>query len=183
MNIDAVLWKRVDVPGHDACRLDEGPAAWTIRGTAVFREAGTPAMLAYEVVCDLAWHTHHGRIHGWIGNRSLDVRITRTTAGVWALNGETTPNLEGCIDLDLGFTPATNLIAVRRLALPIGRAADAPAAWFDVSAGTLGALEQRYERRTETAYWYESPKFGYAALLETTPTGFVTRYPDLCEAE
>jgi hypothetical protein len=64
-----------------------------------------------------------------------------------------------------------------------GRAADVPVAWLDVSAGSLEALSQRYERRAEVTYWYEAPRFGYAALLEVTPAGFVKRYPGLWQAE
>ena len=60
---------------------------------------------------------------------------------------------------------------------------DHPVAWLDVSTATLTLLEQRYERRSETAYWYEAPRFTYAALIEVMPIGFVRRYPQLWEAE
>ena len=43
-------------------------------------------------------------------------------------------------------------------------------------------LPQRYERRSATTYWYESPTAGYAELLELAPSGFVSRYPGLWEA-
>jgi hypothetical protein len=91
--------------------------------------------------------------------------------------------LESCVDLDYGFTPATNLIQLRRSSLAVGAAADLPAAWLDVAAGTLQVLPQRYERRGEASYWYESPTFSYAALLEVTNDGFVRRYPGLWELE
>jgi hypothetical protein len=113
----------------------------------------------------------------------VEFTITRTTEGAWSLNGDVVQRLEGCMDLDFGFTPATNLVQLRRLALAVGDAADAPVAWFDASAGTLDVLAQRYERRSETTYWYQAPRFGYAGLLEVSPAGFVCRYPGLWEAE
>jgi len=85
--------------------------------------------------------------------------------------------------LDLGFTPATNLSQLRRIALAEGQAADVPVAWLDVATGSLVALPQRYERRTASTYWYEAPSVGYADLLEVAPSGFVRRYPGLWEAE
>jgi hypothetical protein len=88
-----------------------------------------------------------------------------------------------CLDLDFGFTPSTNLLQLRRLALAVGQGVDAPAAWLDVSTGALTVLLQRYERRSDTTYWYEAPGFSYAALLEVDPVGFVRRYPGLWEAE
>jgi hypothetical protein len=93
------------------------------------------------------------------------------------------PNLGACPDLDFGFTPATNLPPLRRLALEVGQAAAAPAAWLDVAAEMLTLLPQRYGRRTEALYWYESPSVAYAVLLEVTPEGFVRRYPGLWEAQ
>ena len=62
-------------------------------------------------------------------------------------------------------------------------AADVPVAWLDVATGTLEVLPQRYERRAEATYWYEAPRFDYAALLEVGPAGFIHRYPGLWEAE
>jgi hypothetical protein len=176
-----ILWRRLDTPGHDACRLEENDAGWRLEGTAVFREAGAPALLNYWLACDRAWRTRRGRVHGWLGEQSVDLTIERTAEGVWTLNGVVVPGLESYVDLDLGFTPATNLPPLRRLALREGQSAEAPVAWLDVPSGTLTALPQRYERRSEAAYWYEAPSVGYAGLLEVGPTGFIRSYPGLWE--
>jgi hypothetical protein len=179
----AVLWRRLDAPGHDACRVEPAGDGWRLDGAAVFRHDGSAARLAYRVACDASWRTHEGSVHGWVGARAIDVAVRRTTGGAWTLNGVPVPGLAGCVDLDLGFTPATNLFQLRRIALGVGGDADVPVAWLDVPAGTLSVLPQRYERRDEGRYWYEAPRFGYTALLEVDPAGFVRRYPGLWEAE
>jgi hypothetical protein len=183
MAVATILWRRLDTPGHDACRLEQSDAGWQLQGTAVFRHDLAPARLTYLVVCDLAWCTLQGQVSGWLGVRSVELAIARTAGGAWTLNGALVPGPVGCIDLDLGFTPATNLLPVRRLALAEGQAAVAAAAWLNVSAGTLEVLPQRYERRDATTYWYEAPSVNYANLLEVTPAGFVRRYPGLWEIE
>lgn len=177
-----MLWRRLDVPGHDACRLVPGDDAWQLEGTAVFRHEGVPAGLAYRVDCDGKWRTREGFVRGWVGARAIDLHIERTPGGVWTLNGQLVPDVEGCIDLDLGFTPATNLLQLRRAALPIGHSADIPVAWLDAPGGTLELLQQRYERRTARGYWYEAPRFGYSALLAVNAAGFVNNYPRLWES-
>ena len=179
----SILWRRLDAPGHDACRLDASGSGWATHGTAVYREATDVACLTYRVSCDSAWLSQRGEVRGWLGARSVELSVVRTPAGSWSLNGESVRGLEHCVDLDLGFTPATNLLQLRRAALAIGQAADVPVAWLDVAAGTLDLLEQRYERRGETTYWYEAPRFDYAATLEVSPTGFIVAYPPLWEAE
>jgi hypothetical protein len=93
------------------------------------------------------------------------------------------PNLQECLDLDLGFTPATNLAQLRRIALLVGQAANVPVAWLDAPFGSLEKLQQRYERRTTETYWYAAPRFGYSALLQVDAAGFVEKYPGLWEAE
>ena len=181
--MESICWRRLDPPGHDACRLVTGPDGWQLEGVAVFREAGEPAALRYALTCDAAWQSRRGTIEGCIGSRSLAHHIERTLDGTWRLDGAAVAGLAGCVDLDLGFTPATNLTQLRRVALAVGAGIDVPVAWFDTASGALTRLEQRYERRTATTYWYDAPRFGYRALLTVRDSGFVEDYPALWAAE
>jgi aspartate aminotransferase-like enzyme len=81
------------------------------------------------------------------------------------------------------YTPATNLLQLRRIALHEGEGKDVPVAWLNVGDGTLSLLRQRYERRGARTYWYEAPRFEYAAMLDVDDSGFPKRYPDLWEAQ
>ena len=120
-------------------------------------------------------------MRGWVGAHGIDLRIEKAPAGAWKVNEAPASGLDDCLDLDLGFTPSTNLFQLRRVALEIGEAAGVPVAWIDVPAGALERVEQRYERRAADAYWYESPRFGYSALLRIRASGFVECYPGLWE--
>ena len=183
MTSSTILWRRLDSPGHDACRLEKHSDGWQLDGTAVFSLGGLPACLTYNAACDASWRAKGGRVSGWIGDRSVEFLIARMDGGAWTLDGDDVPGLGHCVDLDFGFTPSTNLLQLRRLALALGQTADAPVAWLDVSTGELAVLVQRYERRSDTTYLYQAPRFDYADLLEVDPTGFVRRYPGLWEAE
>lgn len=182
METGAILWRRLDTPGHDACRLERTGSGWRLAGAAIFRHESLPACLAYQVECDAQWRTSRGSVQGWVGDRTVDLPIQRTPAGVWTLHGKIAPHLEGCFDLDFGFTPATNLFQLRRAALQIGQSAAIPVAWLDVADSTLQVLQQHYTRRSAEEYWYEAPRFGYAASLTVLPIGFILRYPGLWEA-
>jgi len=98
------------------------------------------------------------------------------------LNGDEVLPSSECIDLDLGFTPSTNLISLRRLDLPIGQRTTTRAAWLDEGSARLEILEQVYEREAERTYAYQAPRFHYNAVLDVDSTGFVRRYPRLWEA-
>ena len=181
MTLDEILWRRLDAPGHDSCRLSRNDAGWVLEGTAVFSENSIPAMLGYQVVANSMWCTIQAHIHGWLGEQDIDLRVTRTRDGNWMLDGTAVPGLEANFDLDLSFTPATNLLQLRRVSMPEGDVMDLPVAWLDVASATLTCLPQRYERRAATSYWYEAP--GYSGLLKVRASGFILQYPGLWEAE
>jgi hypothetical protein len=181
MTLDqSILWRRLDAPGHDACALWSTADGFRLEGCAVFALEERPCRLAYEVRCDAAWRTAGARVEGIIGTIGLAFDIVPGER--WALDGRDFV-LPGCVDLDLSFTPATNLIALRRLALDVGERADAPAAWLRFPELELEKLAQRYHRVARDRYEYESPDVGYAGTLEVTDLGFVTRYPDLWELD
>jgi uncharacterized protein len=182
MTSNTILWRRLDTPGHDSCIFFRVESGWRLEGTAVFRQQHLPVILAYQVECDASWGTRRGWVRGRLG--ATPVEFTFSVANhLWRLNDRAVAGLEGCRDLDLGFTPATNLLPIRRLALANGQSGDAPAAWFNVSEGTLTELPQRYEKRSDLAYGYEAPTLKYAAQLDVTPSGLVRRYPGLWEED
>jgi hypothetical protein len=160
-----------------------GAGGWQIDGEAVFLHAGVPAVLRYSVACDADFVSNAGRVRGWVGEETLELTLDSPRPGRWTLNGEHESAVDGCVDLDLGFTPATNLLPLRRLSLSIGKSARITSAWLDIATGRLEPLVQVYDRRTEDSYWYEAPRFGYAASLEVTPEGFVRLYPALWQME
>jgi uncharacterized protein len=177
------LWRRLDTPGHDAARVRRIDDGWRLEGVAVFTHERGPARLAYRVDCARDWRTRSAAIEGWIGDRSCDVDVTRSDEGIWRLGGDVVDGLDGCLDVDFGFTPATNYLQLQRCHLPIGERATFPVAWLDVPHPALTYLPQTYERRVVDAYWYESPQNGYAALLTVAASGFVRDYPGLWRLE
>jgi hypothetical protein len=182
MQDSMILWRRVDRPGHEACRFVSAQPGWRLEGTAIFRDGHDVACLNYWVACDRSWRTEEGEVVGWLGSTLVHFRVS-ARGGEWALNGRPVADLTGCVDLDLGFTPATNTFQLRRVGLAQEQGADVPVAWLDVRAGTLERLEQRYERRTEMSYWYTAPRFKYEALIQVDARGLVLVYPGLWEAE
>jgi hypothetical protein len=118
-----------------------------------------------------------------VGDRRCDVDVTRSQTGQWRLGDEPVDGLERCLDLDFGFTPATNFLQLHRCGLAIGETADFPVAWLDVPDPSLTFLPQRYEKRSAASYWYESPQGPYSALLELADSGFVRSYPGLWTME
>lgn len=173
----AILWRRVDREGHESACIFAADDAWHLRGSAVFAHEGEPCRLEYEVACDSDWRTTGAFVQGWIGRLPIDLRITCDEGQDWRLNGLVHPALAGCVDVDLNFSPSTNLLPIRRLDLAVGDSADVRAAWLRFPSMTLEVLEQRYRRLGPTTYRYESIASGFACNLEVNEFGLVTHYP------
>jgi hypothetical protein len=171
-----VLWRRLDGPGHDAARLVYHEPLWQLGGMAVFLHDGEPCRLEYGIACDAAWQTRHAWIAGWIGHIRVRVNVLATADRRWQLDGRACESLDGCADVDLAFTPSTNLLPIRRLALAPGESAPVRAAWLTFPGLTLEPLDQVYRRTGEKTYRYETDRGAFAADLEVDADGFVRRY-------
>lgn len=175
-------WRRLDAPGRDVCHLEQNDIGWRLEGTAEFAHEAGPALISYAVQCDMRWQTVSGEVSGSVGERKVEALIGRNGKD-WTLNGAVVPGLEHLVDLDFGFTPATNLQQLRRVSIVADEAMYLPVVWYDIDECTLTQLPQMYERRSLRTFWYQSPTVGYEALLELEPNGFIRRYPGLWEAD
>ena len=178
-----IVWHRLDLPGHEAAALEGRADGWHLTGAAALVHDGQPARLDYEIRCDTGWRTRSAVVTGWIGAAPAELVLTRDDEDRWRANGLHLPALDGCQDVDLGFSPSTNLLPVRRLALAVGDEAAVRAAWVRFPELTLEVLEQTYRRTAAREYEYESAGGAFRRTLAVSGAGFVTRYPGLWEAE
>jgi uncharacterized protein len=174
---EAILWRRLDRPGHEYARLSRDGAHWQLAGVAVFQHEQLPCRLDYAVVCDGQWLTKAGRVTGWVGDHAVDVEVSVDASRTWHINGTACPEVGGSIDLDLNFSPSTNLLPIRRLNLSIGGQAQVKAAWLRFPSFTLEPLEQMYRRVDDAIYRYESAGGKFVAELQVNAAGLVTLYP------
>jgi hypothetical protein len=186
VTIEPILWRRLDLAGHDAACVRENAEGAELRGMAVFHDDGAPTALHYTLRCDDGWVTTEATVDGWRGGRAVHLRFLRSRDGAWTLNGAPCPAVAGCEDLDLNFTPATNLLPLRRLDPAVGQKVVVRSAWLEWPAAVLAPLTQRYLRRSATEYDYEADLPGdmkFVAVLRVQPGGWVVEYGELWRAE
>lgn len=181
--VKTIFWRRLDEPGHEFATVARHLEGWQLTGVAVFAESGCPCRVEYEIRCDASWTTLRCELRGTIDTNAIRLDIERNSAGHWSVDGVETPMLNGCADIDLGFSPVTNLLPIRRLNLPIGNRAEARAAWVRFPALTLEVLEQSYERIATDRYIYESARGEFRRELIVDEFGCVVAYPGLWRAE
>jgi hypothetical protein len=174
------MWKRLDMPGHDLAAIQPRDAGWRLAGVAIFTYEGKSCKLDYDIDCDERWRTHVVSVSGLALGELVSVELTRDLEGIWRdASDAPIDSLAGCIDIDLAFTPATNLLPIRRLGLAIGESAPVRAAWMRFPELSLEILDQTYTRLSETTYRYESAGGEFSRELTVNSEGFVTNYPGL----
>jgi uncharacterized protein len=183
MAIETVLWRRLDLPGHEIASLYTLDQGRKLSGSALFSSDEGPAKLDYAIVCDSAWRTDSAQITGAIRNRQGSLNVSVDARRKWRLNGVECGAVEECLDIDLGFSPSTNLLPIRRLALTVGEEAEVRAAWLPFPSLDFVLLPQVYRREGETIYRYESAGGAFVRSLQVNAFGFVTSYPELWVAE
>lgn len=178
-----ILWRRLDRPGLEAAALLFRAPTWCLEGTVVVLDQGVSCRLEYAVVCDSAWQTLWARVNGWMGFTPVTHRVSRSPGGRWRHNGIEQPHLDQCVDVDLGFTPSTNLLPIRRLKPGIGDSAPVAAAWLRFPEFSFERLDQVYHREADRQYRYESGGGRFTARLDVDAAGLVLQYGDIWKAE
>lgn len=183
MTNQTILWRRLVQPGHEFARLSFHESNWHLTGSAVFAHDEKPCRLNYHIICNSKWQTVSGGVAGWVGNEAIEIEIAVDSARNWLINGKECPAVAGCVDLDLNFSPSTNLLPICRLGLALGQEAEVKAAWLRFPGFTLEPLDQVYRRIAVEYYQYESAGGRFKTELTVNAAGFVTDYPNFWALE
>ena len=154
-----------------------------LSGVATFVDAEQSWRVEYAIDIDDAWCTTRCTVRGSSGDRHVATALARDAEGRWTVDGRRSATLDQCEDVDLGFTPATNLLPVRRLQLAIGETAHVRAAWVQFPPLRVEVLEQDYTRLDANTYLYESAGGTFRRELIVNEHGLVVDYPGLWIAD
>jgi uncharacterized protein len=177
-------WRRIDVPGREEAHIEQIADGWRLTGRLEVEEGSVSAQLGYLIECERDWRTRRTVVSGTASGNPMRYELSADGAGHWTLNGAPLPLVEGALDIDLGFTPATNLLPIRRLDLRVGERAEVRTAWVRFPELRIEALEQSYQRDAACVFQYDALVDGerFRARLDTDEFGRVLRYEGLWEA-
>jgi hypothetical protein len=170
------FWQRLQGTGLERFELFQDAGGWVLRGTILVLDKKGPAQADYEILCDAAWHTRRAGVslRDTTGERTLRLTVED---GRWYADGNEQEAVRGCIDVDLGWSPSTNTLPIRRLDLEIEeKSGPITAAWVRFPELTVEPLPQEYERLAERRYRYSSRGGAFTALLEVDDEGVVVDY-------
>lgn len=171
-------WRALDREGEDKCRLAHLDGGYMLVGHARFRDGAGWAALDYVIRTGADWRTTSADITGEHAGETIAWKFTRQ-GGDWTFNDAPMPDLQEAEDIDLAFTPATNLMPLRRLP-QVGRL-DTVSAWVRLPGPRTSTLTQSYTRERGGYVHYAAWESDYETHLAVDDHGFVTTYPGLWE--
>lgn len=162
-----VAWRRSDeIETDEHATVTVRDTGLSLVGTVLGAESGVPVRIEYRVMTDGSGATAAAHISDVRGFEQRVLRIERSAKGVWSVNGKVDKALKGCTDVDLGCSPSTNTLPIRRLRLGLGAAKTIQAAWVRFPELTVGKAAQTYTRLDEITYRYESGTFSAELLVD-----------------
>lgn len=177
-----VQWCDWEGEGLDYCSLSQHSEGWLLEGVVIgARKSKYGAR--YSVIVDASFITREVRVD-YVGGCNL--HVSHDGEGVWhdLLRGNPIVSLTGCKDVDIGVTPATNTIPIRRLGLRSGESMEIEVAYVPLPAEIGGEfLPQRAAQRYTclkqgSEYRYEGIFRGFVAELKVDAEGLVLDYPE-----
>ena len=170
-----VSWRRSDeVRTDEHCTVSIRDAGLSLVGTVLGADGGLPVRIEYRVFVDGAGATTAVHVRDYRGFGQRQLTLTRDAKGNWTVDGVAAPTLKGCIDVDLGCSPSTNTLPIRRLRLGIGGSKTIQAAWVRFPELIVEKTAQTYSRPDEFTYRYASGTF--EAELVADEDGVVAQY-------
>ncbi len=182
MTNKTIFFKRLDTSGTEFLQMNESVSACSLAGMATFQEEGEAYAVQYDIVCTTDWRTQlvSARCVTAQGETTLKLRVDQD--GTWWANGVSLRGLSGCTNVDLGFTPASNTLPIRRLQLAVGDAAEVEVAWVKFPSFEIVRARQVYRRVSDGTYLYLNVDSGFSAEISVDEHGLVTHYPGLWQA-
>jgi hypothetical protein len=177
MTTRRVAWRRSDeVEADEVCTLTIRDSGLSLVGTVIGAEAGLPIRVEYRVLADRAGLTTAVHVRDLRGFETRTITLERTAKGRWTIDGTVVAGLKGCTDIDLGCSPSTNTLPIRRLRLATGASSTIQAAWIRFPELEVVKAAQTYTRLDEFTYRYASGTF--EAELTVDDAGLVASYAE-----
>jgi hypothetical protein len=177
--IRRVVWRRnLDDRSFEECVVTKTPDGFGIAGHVIAAQDGAPLVVGYDIICGQAWSAQSVMVDQTLGDARRRLRLERADNG-WLVDGARDPQLDGCAEPDLGLTPSTNALAIRRLALAVGQAAEIRCAWVKFPALSVEPSLQRYQRLGERDYRYTNVASGFTALVAVDALALPVTYENI----
>lgn len=172
-----IMWRRsLDSLGFEQAQFVSSATGLRIAGAVLTTQDRVPLRVDYRVECDEKWKTRCIWVEQCLGGVRKKLLLERESDERWLRDARVDEALAGCTDVDLGISPSTNTLPIRRLAMAVGGTSEIQAAWVRFPEVAVTRAHQRYRRVSERQYQYQNLDSGFTSPIIVDADGIVQEY-------
>jgi len=136
----------------ERCSRMEGNGLHRLEGTVLTFEGVDPIEIRYAITCNDKWTTRACTVNVESAGSARRIKLQVSDDSVRVRDAARMGEFAGIADIDLGFSPCTNTLPIRRLALAVGETARVTVAWLRFPGFEVVRAEQVYSRLAACMY-------------------------------
>jgi hypothetical protein len=172
-----IRWEPLDEAGLEHLEVRQTSYGIVVQSTLIGTFDGTEFGCRYEVTLDPDWTFRHLVLEKTDGNVLI---LKHNGHGKWErASGDDLPEFNGCVDIDIGATPFTNTLPIRRVRLEREKPQRFRMVWVPLDTLVPFVDEQVYTRIDDTRVHYQAADGSFEATITIDEDGFVLDYPGL----
>lgn len=172
-------WEGLQYNSQEICQVKTLKDTIEVSSSIKGDHEGRFFYIQYHIVVNQAWQAMELAISINMNNQADDFLFRSNGKGEWQFNGKSAPELEGCIDVDISFTPFTNTLPIRRLNMRPGDTREIKVLYVNVTEKKISPLKQQYGCISAGSYHYRDVPNDFEAVISIDEDGYVTDYPGL----
>lgn len=171
-----IVWKNSTINTTEFVSIEKEEMT-TVKGYITGEGFGKPWLVRYTLTLNPRWEAQTVFIEV-MSEQNYTIELYKNDLQQW-LNekGEHLEAFDGCVDVDISFTPFTNSLPINRLQLTKGEGQNISVVWVDIKNGDVKRVKQRYLNKGSRIYKYENEHSGYISELIVDDEGYVVDYP------
>lgn len=177
-----LIWQHLDAAGWEHVRIQADHPGWNVYDSILIRQHGDQVLRGgYTLVTDKEWKTLELRLMLETEPGVMDgIHLLTEGDCKWTDAQENPmPELDGCLDVDVRWSPLTNTLPINRIPLVAGEEQEIRVVYIDLPGLVVRPRVQRYLRTSDDAVRYISETRDMEFDIVTDSEGFVAEYPGL----
>jgi uncharacterized protein len=177
-----LIWQHHEAPGWEHVRVMTDHPGWTVFDSILVREhAGQVLRGGYTLVTDKEWRALELRLMIETSPGAMEgIHLLSEGQGRWTDADENhMPQLDGCLDLDIQWSPLTNSLPINRIPLREGEESEIQVAYISLPQLAVTPITQRYLRLNDSEVRYISGTRDFESEITHDEEGYVVSYPTL----
>lgn len=174
-----ILWTGREYHSLENCLVTVNDSGAEISSSIVGSYENKIYKVDYNIRTNRQWETVFFELKGRHSDQEQNLQFQGDGKGGWLREGRRVKEFDDCIDIDIPLTPFTNTLPINRLKLSPTQAQEIKVIYFDILAGEIKSVRQKYTCLSSTAYHYENVPNDFEATIQVDKQGLVVDYPSL----